>query len=616
MMMTIWSSLGRLKTRFLLLCVIAFCAGGKLCAEEWVLAARKFTVEKSSSSSQAREDIAEKLPQLILEQLSQNAVRLTTETEMINRALESLRTERQSLLLQLSAEVKKRDSLVLQEDNPKSLQKKIKAQEKAVQAVQQKIDDNLKNVEEIRAKADGSFVPDEKKKDFFQMVASWFSPKKEKTLVSAVQYEDVSLYQNDSEKLFSVDESIAREGVESRVFKNAVSSAGIRGLILGNLRFFGNYVSVTVDLRIFPGAESAGVVTEVGALDNLVGIASNVAQYLSPLLVNSSGIMMYFYITPAEAAENARIYVDGVISPLKDNGLFAAAGTHTVEVSSEGYTTQIVTAVFKDSPAFFVQAALDPVQEGDVNLVLKNPVEGTLFANAMAVGNAMGVGTVHINGKSVIGQVVRPVRIAEEEKSEQNENAENPQDGESESEITEDGAGQKKDDERATEVKEKMLTAFYYIPFNAMEPGKTLIADAKPVDAVSLIDSRRRWSYIGYTVFIMSLPPLFYTIGGFNNAYRGYYTGGVKLSEVQGWNVARWVATGFTVLAGGFFIFELVRYLRAASSVLPANARSVREREIPIVESAKSWMEQTDEQAAENPVEVKTQEEAQSENSK
>ena len=95
----------------------------------------------------------------------------------------------------------------------------------------------------------------------------------------------------------------------------------------------------------------------------------------------------------------------------------------------------------------------------------------------------------------------------------------------------------------------------------------------KSVDNAAVIDKRRIWTYRGYTALVLSLPVTLFGTGKYNSSVNEYNSGYLgDISEVEKWNTVRIVSGGITIACASFFVFELVRYLRAASSVLPQNA--------------------------------------------
>ena len=93
------------------------------------------------------------------------------------------------------------------------------------------------------------------------------------------------------------------------------------------------------------------------------------------------------------------------------------------------------------------------------------------------------------------------------------------------------------------------------------------------MDRMAYIDKRRKIMYGTYSLFLLSLIPTFYTYGNYQNYVNLYQNYQVDVETARKWqtatNVSRFVTIGCGVLWG----YELVRYLIAANSVLPQNAR-------------------------------------------
>ncbi|WP_191013633.1 hypothetical protein [Treponema zioleckii] len=118
----------RKKSLFVIFLFLIF--SFKICADDWVLAAQKFTFKQPKSNPENLTKAAEVLPQLILEQISKGGLRTIPESETLNRKLYTLQTDRISLFLQLSKEFKTRDALVLSKKRPKDLEKALLEQRK------------------------------------------------------------------------------------------------------------------------------------------------------------------------------------------------------------------------------------------------------------------------------------------------------------------------------------------------------------------------------------------------------------------------------------------------------------------------------------------------------
>ena len=97
------------------------------------------------------------------------------------------------------------------------------------------------------------------------------------------------------------------------------------------------------------------------------------------------------------------------------------------------------------------------------------------------------------------------------------------------------------------------------------------------MDRMSYIDTRRKWMYGAYSVFMISLIPAFYSNGKFKNSLQLYNNGQEDYAAAQRWQTAMNVTRIVAIGCGVFWGYELVRYLIAANSVLPENARNEKE---------------------------------------
>lgn len=544
--------------RFLLACALyslTICIGF---SADWVLSAREFTFTQSSRDSSTDQALSKMLPQLILEQLSADSVRLPTEDEMLSRTLDSLQTERISLFLQLSKEVHTRDSHILLEKNARKQKKAIAEAEKKIAALEEKISINLQNAEKARLQVKASL--------------------KEGPVPSA-KNETVVLYKNDSSALFTPSEGALSLGETSREYERAVVAAHINGLLTGSITIYGGYAAVTVELKTFPGAQSSGIVTEVGALENVTALADSIARSLWPTVVNSLPVSLIFAIAPQDVSQDARIAIDGIVTALKNNETNVPAGTHTIEVSAPGYETKTITHRFVDAAQFLIQVSLTEKKEGNVLLFSQNTAKEskdgtfTVYAGGQFVGeqNPNEGLSLTIRGGPLIGQFVKPLFSEAPAPVDQSVHEE-----ETEGELENDYIN--KEDEGKNQqgtIQTGQLTSFFYIPQAMQTADNAVLVKTALQDTSALIDKRRIWMYRGYTALILTLPFTFYSVGNYNSAYNAYYNGYVDAQEVYKWNTMRIASAGISIVAGGFFIFELVRYLRAASTVLPTTATKV-----------------------------------------
>ena len=89
------------------------------------------------------------------------------------------------------------------------------------------------------------------------------------------------------------------------------------------------------------------------------------------------------------------------------------------------------------------------------------------------------------------------------------------------------------------------------------------------MDRMEYINTRRKWMYGAYTLFMASLIPTFYTYGNFQIQSELYSKQLSDYQTAKRWQTASVVCEVITVGFGIFWGIELIRYLVAANSVLP-----------------------------------------------
>ncbi len=504
-------------------------------ADSWTLAARKFTFSQKGIDSTSTAKISTVLPKLILEQIAQKGIRTVSFQEQLDRELYTLQTERLSLILQLSKERKTRDAFVLSKDNPGDLKKNLKEQEKKIQEIETKIDENLKNVETTIEKYKKQIQletenPGNEKHGghfgFGELPFKIFGAEEEKI---EKQTENIELYKSDNTKLFEPSSSASGAEIESYAFSKEVIAAKINGLITGEITFYGEYVCVTAKLYVFPGAKCTATVTEVGNSNDLISIAQNVARSLSPGIANSIPVKIKVEIEPEEAKRTAIVSVDGVIVPADDE-IVVDAGVHSLSVSAQGFEKQTINYSFSGEELFTVQTTLLPLVLGSLDIRLKKMAKGVFYFNGLdsfAVDEQNEYANAKVNGKSILS-------------------------------IYKDENGS---------------SAFVYIPYKLAQDGQKLFVNAKPYDRAKNIDKRRKGLYRAYSLLICSLIPTFYTVGNFTSLNNSYASGGASFEEVSKWQQYSYYTAGISCAAGAWSVFELIRYLKAANEVLPANAK-------------------------------------------
>ena len=185
------------------------------------------------------------------------------------------------------------------------LRKKIESSDKTVEST-------IKKIDELQKKED----------DFIE---SFNLNKKKKNTI-----EKVVLYQNDSTKLYSLEDSYS---------KDKINSSSIHGLITGNVTPYGNYVKVESVLTLYPEGKVLISAKEVGLVSEVEFIASSIMNQMLSSIINSSLVETDILIYPQEAGENATVYIEDFVLKGKSISTQFTPGEHSIRVESPGYET-------------------------------------------------------------------------------------------------------------------------------------------------------------------------------------------------------------------------------------------------------------------------------------
>lgn len=528
--------------------LVLFCANAlceNLSDEAWILAAQKFEIEEYKEHSAALESAAAVIPKLILEQISLDTKRTVLRDERLSQKLDSLLTERLSLFLELSKEVKSRDALVLNNYTMFEYQSALKAQEKKIDEVQKKIDANLKAQEE-------AIFPEAGKKRSARKMRKLWEP----------EARQVSLYGQDPEKLFSPSDSSKKEGVDSRAFAKDVSNAKISGLVSGSMVSYGNYLSVTAELTVFPGAKKVASVTEVGALSDIRQIAKNIAFALLPKIANSMPVELEFNIFPEAAAENATLTVDSVVYRPVPKKVSLGSGFHSISVDAEGFARETFLYDFSGQSKFLVEVNFREESKGEIKLALSRFVPGTMFFDGKFAGESSASDFVKVplkvNGNTVFGYFEGTVKDKDAEGGERSE------------------------------------TMFMMIPSNLMTDGAELEMNLRVFDVSKNIDKRRRMLYVSYSALLLSLPIMFYSYGRYDSIMNGYLAGygNFDYDEFKLYRTLSFAGIALVSACGAWMVTELVLYLLAVEKTLPPKAKKIKSKTLRKMEVERELEEQ------------------------
>ncbi len=475
----------------------------------WLLSALPF--ELTSGSSKAAQQAATDIPTLILEKIAGDASHVLSLSEQLDRQLFQLQTDRLSLCLQLSRELKARDGLVLSEHNARKLKKQIAEAEKKIALLEESIRQNLTDAEVLKGRYDSA---DE----------------------GPSVLEAISILDRNAFSLLELP-----EGEDVNRF---ALSRGLSGLIHGSIESFGNFVSVTAELLCYPGGWSAGSVTEVGELNELSELADNLVVALIPKIANTMPVEIHFTVSPAEALASCQIFVDGIL--LKEGAMDATVsyGTHKVEICADGYFTKSVSYRFTESSQYAMVVPMEKMSNGTFDLTFLGTESGAPFANGRQIGFITSSNRnlpVLINGKPVLGRFI--AGLDADQMTRMDELAQGP-------------AG----------------SYYYYVSPELQEHGAALGVKLKQRPDEEAIHKRRIWSYRGYSAFMLALPAAILAYGNYLEVKDGYFRGGELRGTLDNAVDFSNAATAVAAVAGGFFLFELFRYVHKASGLLPQEA--------------------------------------------
>lgn len=509
---------------------------------KWVIAAKAFDFSRGQKQSHVNDALAASLPSDILEHLRKELYRNVMPDEKLERKRAELRKERQSLSLQISSEYKKRDSLVLQNYSEYELKLKIKEQEKKINEIKEKFNANLEKLkqEEEKSKRDMLLIESakynsEKNKQkngieqFSALIKNIFV--KNESLITA---EEIKYYRDDVQSLFSPSENLKDSDYLSFQYEKEVTAAGINLLIAGTITEYGDYISVTADLYLYPGAKKIGSATEVGSIQDSDFITSSIARRIVPVLTNSMPVEVEFNIQPER--KNTKLYIDDVLQNFETNKFVIDSGFHNIQFQADGYKTAGTNYYFDGNKKYRVEVKMIVLEEGFIQIGLKNSIVGNIYLNGIEADKIdEKKSQIKINGNEILGEF-----------------------------ISEDG-----------------FTDFFYIPKKLYFDKSYVTIKPKPKDRTKYIDTRRRWMYGAYSLFIVSLIPMFYSYGNYQNYLAKYnakranneYLSKQEYEEALKWQSAANVTGLISIGCGVLWGIELVRYFIAVDSILPQEAK-------------------------------------------
>lgn len=473
--------------------------------DKWTIGAAEFTYTQDLERNDYEKAVLKVLPELILEQLYGTDLRLVSDQEMLDRKLDVLLKERLSLFLELSKELKTKNALVIKDISEYQFNKQNAVQDKKIKDIQKKIDENLDQqtevIEDYKADRD-DFAP----KNHFS--------------------EEFVFYQDDSKKLFKLSENVSEKNFISYEGQTEVNNAKINALITGSVITYGDYAAVSVEMFMYPGARSCGVITEVGLLSQPDTIAKNIAYRLAPVIENSLPCEIQIKIFPEELASKTKLTIDSTVYNNIPDKMIIATGVHRMTFDCPGYRKETFSYGFGYEKKYQIEVNLIEEELLDTAVVMKNFIAGNIFYNGLqAEDNKL---AVKINNMGVLGYM-----------NTFNDN-----------------------------------TIFFKIPKTRIADDKTVQLNIKDYDVGDYIEKRRKMLYISYSALVCSLPFLFYSYSNYTNYYKSYSLGQYSDSnEIQKYQMMSYIGIGLAVGCGIWFAFDLVMYLISANKALPVEAQ-------------------------------------------
>lgn len=488
--------------RFLIISLIFLFSFFTLSAEEaenWTVGAIEFSYSQDIKRNDYEKSVLKTMPLLILDHLHGLKSRNVPSDEMLDRDFDELVKERLSLFLELSKESKVRDSYVLQDLSGYQFKKQISDAEKKILEIQKKIEVNLDKQEKI------------------------LSEYKE----GKSHLESFELYKKESDTLFEISDKNIDSDLYSYPFSAEVTKEKINGLITGTIVTYGSYAAVSVDLILYPGAKSTGVITEIGSLSRLEVMAKNIAYRLIPKIENAIPCDVTVKLKDENLRKTAKLTVDSTIYDPIPQKLVLSSGVHNLTFECEGFRKESFSYGFGYEKKYLIEIDFvknDPVETA---INLKTPIQGNLFYNGISSEN--NVVSVKVNNQGVIGYYYT----------------------------------------------ENNNSLFFMIPQNILADETSVDLKLKDFDVGENIEKRRKMMYISYSTLVCSLPFLFYSYSNYNNLYRSYTTGhsNIDMNELNTYQTLSYVSIGLSAGIGVWFIYELVRYLVAANKALPVEAK-------------------------------------------
>lgn len=472
----------------------------------WVLGATAFAVNGASMDNAVLQEAGASLPRLILEALSGRGMRTIEEAEIIQKELYARANERHALFAELSNCIAKKESLLFVANDGAfsnyERKKKQKDFDKQIAQIQQKIELtlNARTTSSANANAQNAGL---------------------NAGLRAGDTLPLVLYHNDSSALVSAQKS----DETNFAFEKRLVDEGISGLITGTITERAGFLNVSASLTTYPYAKVVFTTSDIGDIADLQSLANALADALLPAVLNARSVKLRFAISPQEASQNARIYVDG-LAPTNDNTILIQNGVHTVYIYAEGFESKQFKYAFTQTDEYKIDVQMTPKQTVAVSFSADSP--STFYTNTKEVTDAK---NAQIQKGTTMGEIVDDVT------------------GDARYFVIHNGAN----------------------GANSSKPlvFKDISFSARMQDATSEIEKTRTDLYNSYALLLFSLPFSFIANGMHIATKNSSLYGRATDAKAEMWKDFATYSNVFSAALGVNMLYQLTRYLQNANKILP-----------------------------------------------
>jgi len=474
---------------FLLLMVfVAFSVFGATSDEKsWVIASTAFTIEAEDDVFATVKPFEKLFPQLILENVSSSLVRKIAEDELFSRKSYDFLVERQKYLNEYVKAIAKRDAQFFALRDDKTLHEALKKEDENILAIKEKMGKNISSEQ-----------------------TALLALKEELAKTKYPLLEKVSLWNNNSDSLYSFKKLEGNQYKNSSEVRKDLKSKKIDGLITGSIKVIDEFIQVTAELIEFPSMKVLCSVFDIGTLDDIELMAENISLQLLPYISNTHFVEIMVKIEPPEAMKTAQIILGDQVFKMQEGDssihFFVQEGIQNFRIESSGFYPLDVEYAFVSDPYYEIFAPLKKIETKMIYFQLPTTVLGSFSLNGMPYGDKSR--SVLINNQKYLGQVFNDTQ----------------------------------------------LSSYFFLSKDFFYSNDNLVMlDVPKEDVSALIMKNRRKMYFSYGLTILSMPLFFYSLGTYNSLVNASNAGvPIDYNELSAWKTTYSVSVGVLVGMVGY----------------------------------------------------------------